>query len=226
MQTGISYRQYSIAVSIMLGVFLILLFLTYRTVRYVSRQAENKRMRLHAKRLARKLKTRAVPADDIVIGYRYAIIKSEYQGIVLQSLNRTFGSFGAQAYAVCKALRNHAAPDENCRCGFYSVNSLHELSKAAADLGILTNEYAACILQVRLSGQLYPGTIGQRAYRQDIERIWLNRRCGKCNKQAVGLALYGEWVLPVCIRHQEKYNAFVTIQELRENLQTEVEWEP
>jgi hypothetical protein len=93
--------------------------------------------------------------------------------------------YDAVAVAVCEAGRLHAAPGENCRCGFHAV-------RTRRDLWRLEPAREAVLLDVELAGHVVEHEYGVRASDQAVLGIHLPATCTKwrCRRPTAGVAPY------------------------------------
>lgn len=182
-------------------------------------------------------------ADMPLVGYRYLCLV-----IDAKDKHMSFGSvvmanlFGTVARARCHGNQDHAAPDEQCMCGYYSVKEIVDLPNIAFYAIKQGYRKSVSIAQVESYGTMYVGPKGQRAASQQVMRVWVRSRCFLCKSPAsvigVSKQVYNpifegsknpipplQLLLgPVCDKHAQKLKEVYTIQDLREGLKTEVEW--
>ena len=106
--------------------------------------------------------------------------------------------YGAVAEASCVWNRKHVPPRRRCGCGFYCLHSLEQ----ARELGCLTSNRSALLLEVAACGQYIRYELGVRYSRQRIRAI---RDCWcACGRPGTALADAGTGLVgwrhqsPVC----------------------------
>ncbi len=138
--------------------------------------------------------------------------------------------YAAVAGAVCEAGRLHAAPGENCRCGFHGVRS-------RADLWRLEPAREAVVLDVELAGVVVEHEFGVRASHQAVLGVHLPAMCTKwrCRRPTAGVAPYRSTAYeadlsacvplrPVCERCGKRH--LIGVAELASALEVEVTVDP
>ena len=104
-----------------------------------------------------------------VVGWRAWTIKlSEPKRPVLYSPVRD-GSWPPDAWFVAECGRGHQPPGEHCSCGVYAARDREHLD----DLRYAYDDRLAVIGEVGLAGRVVVGTMGWRAERARVRRLFV-----------------------------------------------------
>jgi hypothetical protein len=132
-------------------------------------------------------------------------------------------------HAICKKITPgecRGLVSKNCSCGFYSHKSIKKLMWAT----IALRKKSDAVALVRVWGKTQEGTTGFRSEWQDIHKLFVPSVCHarKCKMLANQLCLTEypnkiyKQVQPCCDMHVK--SASLSIQNLRDDLQIDVEW--
>lgn len=144
------------------------------------------------------------------------------------------GTFDADATAVCllwfqSGTPGHAAPDQNCTCGFYAVTK--ERYRAELTAGYSTS---VCTLDVDLFGRVIVHENGYRAERQRVLGVTLDPCAVDCDEATAAVLfapVLGERPRLVCERHLPLFDglrteypdvALLSVDEIAQHLGVEV----
>ena len=119
--------------------------------------------------------------------------------VLLPAFFRQYGApYAANDAAVCP-MHDHEAPQAECTCGFYAVETDDDLWR----LGGCEPDLA--VLDVDLAGRVIAHEHGYRASHQHVRRVTVGSACTQCGKPAV--TLRRQWfgaLSPACARHAKQ----------------------
>ncbi len=161
-------------------------------------------------------------------GYRSASLVVDKEGnFVFSSVRMRRTTFEVDASAECKSNKEHAAPDENCKCGFYAADKPGGIMPAFSGMEV--------ILQCYYTGKVIPAEKGLRAERQHVTCVLLPSVCSKrrCKQPVENVVVDDDWLdtnentiglRPLCAHHASKSNVrSYTIQDVKESLLVDVQ---
>ena len=170
--------------------------------------------------------------DEFAEALRFAYICFGNQGLKFGSIHQDYCFTAHEEKAICTTDETHHAPDEDCRCGFYSFRNIETLYKS----GHYVNS-SFCLLKVRLYGRMIEGTKGLRSEFQSVEHIWLPASCvvPKCRNKPVTIGatilcrknaenMQSVHLHPYCESHRDRTTISFSLSELRSQLKTDVMW--
>ena len=240
---GIVLIGFAIAVTVVL-IFMALIILgaykdiskrvAHNRIKHAQQQLASRIRLLH---LTAYIEKNASETGDLV-AYRFA-------GLVWREGKPYFSSifkpavFTASDDAVCLAggryFAEHRAPEDNCRCGFYSIGHAASLPEKIHTTRSNYNLY--CLLQVQVSGKVIPGSRGYRAEHQEVLHVWLPGRCARYRCRAVAMVTsetigrsivkdreIDKPLIPACKWHSRGSEHVVTELDLAGLLNTEFSW--
>lgn len=184
-----------------------------------------------------ELARRRVAGLSVNHGYKFALLKPTVSGsIAFAPLRIPTYRYHTSADAVClyanvhgRRREEHRSPNSLCECGFYSLVLRSHLGLNETR-SRLPGEWTGAVvtLEVDLSGTVIAGEVGFRAEHIEVLSVTVPSHCKRCGQRALGLSSNRkqDFFWPSCQSKRCTKGQSWTIDWLRDQLGTEVGWEP